>query len=110
MMGDYTRNLGKRLKKTKINLTGKVSVVAVAIIRKGEVHSYGYTSHAALRQHLGDHSIYETQRGDTDGFLLSDGSFANREAAAGIAYEAGQIPRLKSQLLSSDLTLRRLQS
>jgi hypothetical protein len=43
-------------------------------------------------------------RGSTQGFVLSDGSFATREHAARVAFEAGQIDAFRMQgLYSEDL-------
>jgi len=38
------------------------------------------------------------------GFVTSKGKFVDRKVAAKIAFEAGQIPKLKTVLFSEDLT------
>lgn len=80
-------------------------LVACAIIRNGEHHSYGYKSHGQIRSRLGDVDAYENRYriDDTEGFMTSHGRFVNRRQAMEIAEEAGQYQSMQRELLSSDI-------
>lgn len=80
-------------------------LVACAIIRGGEHHSYGFRSHAEIRSRIGDTDAYDQKQrpADTEGFMTSHGRFVTRQEAKVIAEEAGQCQSMRRELLSSDI-------
>ena len=73
-------------------------IVKAAIRKNGKI----YTGH---RHHniLGDAKPFGSLKGGEQGFVTENYEFVNREVAAKIAFECGQIPRPKKILFSEDI-------
>ena len=94
-------------------MTNALKVVAAAVRSADGVihfmprpHRHHHTVHALHKMRetrIGDGAIIVAR--DEQGFVLSDGTFANRIDAAKLAIDSGQIPKLNHppQLYSEDL-------
>jgi hypothetical protein len=84
-----------------MTIKARVTVVMAAVCRGSRV--WTGKRHNEVIMHM--HEIGEVMPvlGEEQGFLLSDGTFATRGRAARVAYEAGQVDRLKKELSSEDL-------
>lgn len=113
-MGNYTKNLFKnRTIRQQKEIASKKStnsphltnerLVACAIIRNGETHSYGVKSHADIRRELKDENPYISTVGDEEGFMTSTDRFVGRYEANVIGAKAGQCVRMDRKFLSSDI-------
>ena len=71
-------------------------IIKAAIIKDGVIYT-GKRHHNILFAAKGALKCGE------QGFITDKGEFVNREKAAQIAYECGQIPNPKSELFSEDL-------
>jgi len=79
----------------------QVRVVAAAVKRGDRVWSGRRHNEVIMHMHeLGEQMPVSCAE---QGFLLSDGTYANRHEAAGVAYAAGQVDRLKVELSSEDI-------
>lgn len=72
--------------------------IKTGYIVAGRRHHNCVTTHAYLTKLKGNF-----HNGTTQGFLLNTGAFVNREAAAIIAFESGQIKTPKERLFSEDI-------
>lgn len=104
-MGRYSDNLAKRfrVKRAKSPLQDGERLIACAIIRNGVTESRGFKEHWRIRAALGDSNPHESNTGDQEGFITSNGRFVNRYEARLIAEEAGQAVASIHPLLSSDI-------
>lgn len=71
-------------------------------IKSGRVYC-GYRHCAIFQQIPTPKELNEQKIEKVEGFLTSENRFANRKAAAFIAFKVGQTKELKSQLTSEDL-------
>lgn len=62
-----------------------------AIIRNGQLHGTGYTSHSDIRRNLGDPDPYQSNMSDEEGFLTNTGRFVTRDEAKIIGVKSGQL-------------------
>jgi hypothetical protein len=76
--------------------------VVMAAVRRGHRVWKG-KRHNEVIMHMMETGEEMPVRGDEQGFVLSDGSFATRARAAAVAYQAGQVDRQKKELTSEDL-------
>lgn len=77
-------------------------VVSAAIMQNGRLWTLPVPArHHALIQLMAKDGVHCLQ--ESQGFLLSDGRFVVRKAAAMVAYYAGQIDEIPSTLTSEDL-------
>lgn len=94
---------GKAAELAQVSMPEQLS--ACAIVRDGNIHSYGFRSHAQIRSWLGDTDAYEQKHrpNDIEGFMTSKDRFVNRREGQLIAEESGQCQPMRRELLSSDI-------
>lgn len=83
-------------------------VVAAAVRRNGLIFTMPRPSRHAHILDLMDAESVSGALGEEQGFLLSDGTFANRAFAMSVARNSGQVPKVggtfqESELFSEDL-------
>lgn len=80
-------------------------LTAAAILRAGELFTFGFRSHAQIRSRLGDTDPYQDKRrpADTEGFMTNTGRFLSRSEAKLVGEVAGQCQPMVRELLSSDI-------
>ncbi len=81
---------------------------AAAIIRDGQTVSRFFKSHIQVRASMGDADPEKSKRGDTEGFITSNGRFVDRQEAIKVGLASGQLnamwdrPNMRD-VLSSDI-------
>lgn len=83
-------------------LQGKMRIKEAAIIHGGKIWT-GRRHHEVIKKIIDDVGASQAPILGEQGFVTECGRFLGREAAAIVAFEAGQIPALKRELFSEDL-------
>lgn len=79
-----------------------MKIAAAAILERGRVWT-GTRHHLIIRDIVEARGKEEGYVSGEQGFVTDDGRFVEREEAAKIAFEAGQIPEPKKYLFSEDV-------